>query len=178
MGWKSLKERFGISHIVQVDGKQLLIGSGYVHNLATIDLLTGKVTENPTFPRFLAETYPDLLKAASEELVGLLEAPDTFTQSVTVYTYDGANIVEKQCEAVGWPNVTHDGAVMYENTFSTDKATVVSWAKRNAASGSRLFRKRIQEVQSELESLRTQLSKCESDLAKLDADYPDIHAKE
>jgi hypothetical protein len=171
MGWKSLKERFGITHIVQVNGKNLFIGSGYVHDLVTIDILTGKVTENSTFKRFLLETYPDLLKAPPEEIISLLEKQDTFTHSIAVYTYDGSNIIEKQCENPGWPNVTHDGLVMYDNTFSTNKEEVVSWAKRSAKLGVKCTLERIKDVEEKLRTLRVQLDEYKSDQLKLDAKY-------
>jgi hypothetical protein len=171
MGWKSLKERFGITHIVQVVGKNLFIGSGYVHDLVTIDILTGKVTENSTFKRFLSETYPDLLKAPPEEIINLLEKQDTFTQSIAVYTYDGGNIIEKQCETPGWPNVTHDGFVMYDNTFSTNKEEVVLWAKRNTSLAIKHTLERIQEKEENLRTLRVQLDEYKSDQLKLDEKY-------
>src|SRR5512141_1553082 len=98
MGWKSLKERFGITHHVQVNGNLIFIGSGYVHDLAAIDSLTGRVAGNSTFKSFLPENYPNLLAASSEEIKSLLKAPDTFSQSITVYTYDGGKIIEKLCE--------------------------------------------------------------------------------
>lgn len=178
MGWKILKERFGITHYVQVIGKQLFIGSGYVHNLATIDLLTGDLKENSTFKGFLSEKYPDLLKATQEELLTLLALPDTFTRSIPVYTYDGGNIIEKQCETPEWPNVTHDGSMMYDNMFSTNKVEVVSWAKRNAALALQQTCTQIEETEKKLRELRAALQEYESDQAKLDAEYPGIAAEE
>jgi len=29
----------------------------------------------------------------------------------------------------GWPNVTHDGDLMYANTYSTDKGKVIEWCE-------------------------------------------------
>ena len=176
MGWKTLKEKFGIMHIVQVAHNQICIGSAYVHNLATIDLQTGKLEENSTFKGFLSREYPLLLKATPEEIRNLLTIPDTFTRSIAVYTYDGSKIIEKWCETPGWPNITHDGSVMYDNTFSTDKALVVAWAKRSASLHIRQTRARIQDVDDDLKKLRDLLAADEAGQVKLDADYPDIHA--
>lgn len=38
-------------------------------------------------------------------------------------------VIEKQCEEVGYPNVTNDGELMYDNQFSTDINEVISWGR-------------------------------------------------
>jgi hypothetical protein len=176
MGWKLLKETFGIKHHVQVSSEGVHIGSGYVSDLATINPKTGAIRENQTFSRFLSANYPGLLNAKPETLVNILNTPDTFLQSITVYTYDGGEIIEKQCETPEWPNVTHDGCMMYENTFSTDKAEVVKWAKRNASLAVHYTGESIERAESELASLRTRLAGFEAEKSKLDTEYPTIVA--
>jgi hypothetical protein len=173
MGWKNIKEQFGIQHHVQVTEKGVCIGSGYVYDLVSIDRVTGKVYESNTFTGFLKEKYPALLVAAPEELVRLIAEPDTFSGSIPVYTYEGAEIIEKMCEVPGWPNVTHDGSMMYDNTFSTDKAVVVEWAKRNAACATEGTRRRIDDVEQELTRLKIQLAGFAEEEAKLAAAYPE-----
>jgi hypothetical protein len=63
MGWKTLKEHFDIEHFVQVTKKGICIGSGFVHDLVTIDPKTGALQENQTFHGLIREKYPALLKA-------------------------------------------------------------------------------------------------------------------
>jgi hypothetical protein len=176
MGWKNLKEKFGIEHHVQVTEKGICIGSGYVSDLATIDPLTGRVSENETFRNFLRRTYPAILDAAPDEIVRLIAAPDTFSSSIPVYTYDDGEILEKKCEALGWPNTTHDGCMMYDNTFSADKAVVVGWAKRNAALATENTCRRIADLELEIERLKNTLAGYQADEAKLDAAYPLVEA--
>ena len=174
MGWKALKEHFGIKHIVQTTEKGVCIGTGYVHDLAVIDPLTGKVSENPTFRHFLKETYPSLLEASAEEIVRLLGTQDSFSSSIPVYTYRGGEIIEKQCETPGWPNVTHDGCVMYENMYSTDRIKVALWAKRNAYLGVKYGREAVNDAESELYRKKLRLTKEEADFAQLERDFPDV----
>lgn len=176
MGWKNIKEKFGIHHNVQVREKGICIGSDFVSDLASIDKVTGKVEENQTFAGFLRDNYPALQKAAPEELVWLIAAPDTFTASIPVFTYDGAEILEKMCEEPGYPNVTHDGCMMYENTFSTDKSKVVAWAKRNVACAVEQTQRRIAEVEKDLAGLRDSLAGYQADEAKLAATYPSVQS--
>lgn len=169
MGWKNLKDHFKIDHIVQVVGGVIWIGSGYVSDLATIDPETGEVLENQTFRGFLRQQYPAMLEADAAEIVRLISEPDAFEKSLTVYTYDGGDIIEKQCEELGWPNVTHDGALMYQNSFSSDKATVVAWAKRDAEIGIRFAGESVKEAEKRLSDCCAYLERQKSNLAKLNA---------
>lgn len=174
MGWKTLKEHFDITHIVQVTHASICIGSSFVSDLAAIDLATGRVSENPAFEGFLREKYPALLAAAPEEILQLVHAPDLFAASLPVYTYHGSEIIEKQCESYGWPNLTHDGEMMYENRFSKNKKTVIAWAKNSAASAAQHVRQAIAEAEARLTGLREELKAAEAALVKLERDHPSM----
>jgi hypothetical protein len=130
MGWKRMRDHYRIEHIVQVRYGRVLIGSDYVPELIIIDA-DGTPREGSLGIRGHDEfeRYWRDLTADPEQLRALLAAPDTFAASIPVYTYEGGTIIEKQCETPGWPNCTHDGQMMYDNTFSTDKAQVVEWAR-------------------------------------------------
>ncbi len=173
MGWKNIKEHYRIGHIVQIREGRICIGTGYVSDLLTVSF-EGKVgvgklgiSGNEDLQRYHAEMTadPDKLKA-------LLTHPDSFTTSLPVYTYDGGEITEKQCEAYDWPNVTHDGCVQYENTFHADKNVVVGWAKRNAEIAVKYGKENLESAEKELAERRDRLAIQEADLAKLLADYP------
>ncbi|TDW65385.1 hypothetical protein EDF57_103569 [Novosphingobium sp. PhB55] len=134
MGWKSVKEYYRITHDVAVyPEKGICIGSPYIHDIIVISMATGAIVRRWGGPhrdpisRYLAEMDADPAKLAE-----LVAQQDTFERSIPVYTYEGADIVECFCEELGWPNVTHDGRMMYENTFSADRDQVVKWALRNA----------------------------------------------
>lgn len=174
MGWKTLKEHFGIKHIVQVCEKGICVGSGYVHDLAVINSATGVVTENRTFSNFLKDACPLLHEASAEEVLRVLNIPDTFSASIAVFTYDGGEIIEKQCEVTGWPNVTHDGCLMYENTYDTDKQKIVLRAKRNAQLGVKYGGEAVAEAEKDLARKKSQLTEAEEELAKLERDYPEV----
>ena len=174
MSWKNIKDHYRIGHIVQVRDGKICIGSGYCPELIMVSF-EGKVSlgvlgisSNEDLERYHAEMTADLGK-----LKELLDAPDTFAASLPVYTYDGAEIIEKQCEAYEWPNVTHDGKIQYENSYSADKSKVVEWAKENARYGVEAWTERIAEAEKKLAECRASLARNETDLAKLMADYPD-----
>jgi len=174
MGWKNIKEHFRISHIVQVMEGKVLIGSAYISEIITIkDDGTCKWTSsigpgsNGNLARYFKEMSADPAKVRE-----LIEAPDAFAKSITVYTYDGGVILEKKCEEPGWPNITHDGLIQYENTFSVDKAKVIQWAIENARCGVSLTENRIQEIEADLQQRREYLAARRDELAKLLHDYP------
>lgn len=174
MGWKALKEHFKIDHHVVVEGDKICIGSDYVHNLAEVQLTTGKVIPRQgAFSDFLETKYPALAAADPKVILALLEQPDVFKASIPVLTYDGAEILEKRCEALGWPNTTHDGLMQYENTFSADKAKVIAWAKRSAECAMEMASSRVADIEEELATARERLAARQEVARKLAEQYPD-----
>jgi hypothetical protein len=175
MGWKNIKEHYRIGHQVHARPQGVCIGSPYVPDLITITP-EGAVKpgvlglgSNEDLQRYYREMTEDPAK-----LLELLNAPDTFETSIPVFTYEGGEIIEKQCEVPGWPNVTHDGEMMYENNFSTEKSKVVQWAKENARAGIRLIGDRIAELEKDIADRREYLAREKANLAKLEADYPEV----
>lgn len=174
MGWKAVRDHYRIEHIVQVTDKGICIGSGYIHDCIVIDKNRGEVitrydpspgwSRNADLLRYQAEMDADPFKLAE-----LVAAPDRFERSITVFTYAGGEILEKQCEELGWPNVTHNGLIQYENMFSTDRGLVRSWAIDNARAGVEWRREQVAQAKVDLEELEKQLAQREADLRQLEA---------
>lgn len=174
MGWKAVKDHYQIGHIVHMRPEGLCIGSGYISDLIVVGpdgtlIKKHDGSSNKDLTRYQAEMLADTAK-----LRELLEKPDQFSNSVPVYTYDGAEILEKYCEALGYPNVTHDGDLLYENTFSADRDQVVRWAKRSAALGAVHTRRWIEDLEKKLEEARKRLDREESNLSALCSAYPAV----
>lgn len=150
MGWKNIKEHYNIGHNVQVTDEGICIGSGYIHNIIVLSL-EGEIkkpersTSNPDLVRYMKEMEDDL-----DTLKNLISSPDTFESTNIIYTYHDGEIIEKSCEEYGWPNVTHDGEMMYDNTFSKDKFQVVEWAKSGLESMVDYLDTNIDETKKEL----------------------------
>jgi hypothetical protein len=175
MGWKAIRDHYRIGHIVQVvEDKGICIGSPYVHNLITIRP-DGTITPNRIIRdgeggelgRYMAE-----MKADPEQLRRLIDQPDTFERAITVYTYEGGSIVERQCEELGWPNVTHDGFMQYENTYSPDRDLVRTWAISNAEAGVEWRRTAVKEAEETLRNAKEGLAQREADLRQLQGIEP------
>lgn len=179
MGWKTLKQHYRIGHAVQVvPDKGICIGSPYIHDLIVIGV-DGQIIKadygrvNEDLRRYMAE-----FKSDPDRLREVIQATDTFEKAITVYTWDGANILEKKCEKLGWPNVTHDGAMMYANTFSDDKNTVVKWAKENARGGIKWKMERVEDIKKQLSEMESLLAESRDHLKKLEAQYPENNHKQ
>jgi hypothetical protein len=168
MGWKSVKEHYQIGHYVTVDrDKGICIGSPYVHDLIVIgfDGVVKKPparTHNDELDRYLREFDAD-----RELLKKLVTQEDKFEKSLPVWTYFGSRIVEKFCEEYGWPNVTHDGLMMYANTFSKDRAVIVRAAYANAKAGHELTGDRVEQARKELEEIEARNSEYFRDMCRL-----------
>lgn len=150
MSWKNIKEEYRIGHTVIVNNKGVCIGSPMVHDLIVINL-DGEITKrrdgspNEDIIRYMKE-----MDADPEKLKRLVKAEDTFAKSIAVYTFDDGKIIEKQCEELGWPNVTHDGEVMCENTFSIDREKVVQWAIEDASLGVKWTKEALESKRDDL----------------------------
>jgi hypothetical protein len=159
MGWKAVKDHYRIEHIVQiVPSKGICIGSPYVHDILVVDAEAG-VRRNAAFTlNGELERYKTEMDADPAALKVLVALADVFVRSLPVFTYDGAEILECRCEEYGWPNVTHDGRMMFENSFSADRAEVVRWAVENARAGIENCAELVATRESELTEARDRLA--------------------
>lgn len=170
MGWKAIRDHYRIEHIVQVCEGKILIGSPYISSLLVVKpdgaVVWGELgpSSNDALARYKREMDADPAK-----LRDLLAAPDTFSASITVYTYDGAEIIEKQCEVVGWPNCTHEGEMMYENTHFADRASAVKCATDNARARVEWLTESVADTERDLAKKRGWLDEARSALTVLEA---------
>lgn len=167
MGWKNVKEHYRIGHIVQIEDQKICIGSGYIHDLIVLGLDGTMLKRQSGTNNEELGRYQQEMDADPALLRSLIKTPDTFAASITVYTYKDGDILEKQCEQPGWPNVTHDGQVMYENAFSTDREVTVARAKEEAEISIRYTKEAIEETEQKLANLQSRLARQEANRAKL-----------
>ena len=172
MGWKNVKEFYKIGHIVHVREGLICIGSSYINEIITID------QEGNLIKRYDDRGNEDLLRyqremeADQKGLRALIEAPDHFDQAITVYVHQDGVIQEKKCEKLGWPNVTYDGELMYENTHSADPEQVRAWAQTSLRCAIRCYSEALEENEKKLQILKDQLMEKEGYLKKLSDPLP------
>lgn len=145
MGHKVLKEYYDIKYIVAIYNKEGLgpcvcIGSCYVHDLVAISIKDCKIKyscivkpgENSEIGQLAARIAED---AKTGVIRALLDEPDTFARSLPVFTTDKWAVKAAFCEEYGWPNTTHDGEIMYENTYFQTRAEAYAYLLRDTKAG-------------------------------------------
>jgi hypothetical protein len=173
MGWKKLRDHFRIEHFVRITPAGVCIGSSYVHDLIVVGT-DGKIWKRYERDDDLLSRYQREIEANPNLVAQLLRDPDTFDRDVEIFTYtDSGEILTKRCEIPAWPNVTHDGEMIFANTFSTDKATVVGWAKRNADLAIESARESLVEAETTLGKRQARLAETLASRQKLESDFPD-----
>jgi len=168
MGWKNVKEHYDIKHIVQVTNAGICIGSPYVHNILTIRPDLSVVRSESIGHGEPFDSIVTAMNADRSKLRELIYSSDTFSASIPVYTftYDG-EIVEALCEQPGWPNLTHDGRIMYENTHFPDRQQAVAQAAKELDAVVENAANRCAEAHLEAEKAEERRAKAEAAVERL-----------
>ena len=170
MGWKNVRDHYKIDHIIQVTGKGICIGSPYIHDLIIIGL-DGKIlkgydgpwSSNANLSRYMKEFKED-----PDKLSELVASTDTFSKSLVVWTYKNGTVISKFCEEYGYPNVTHDGELMYDNVFFKTRAEAVAEGKKTYASEIRIREEILAQKQQELQEYEKDLETARLNLLRID----------
>lgn len=170
MGWKRVKEHYRIDHIVKMVDGVMHIGSSYVGALVTVTP-EGRAETDRTFSSSAdLRRYRDEINSDPDLYRRLMAEADTFAASIPVYTWRDGEILERFCEEFGWPKVTHDGTLMYDNTFFLDRREALKEARRDAGAAVEGARRRIAEARDELVRRETMLDEA----LRIQAAYDDM----
>jgi len=167
MGWKNVKEHYQIDHIVHIREGKLLIGSPYISDIMIINY------EGAFEKRYSSKSNDKLAiiqKEISDDIetfVRLVNSPDKFEEVMDVYTYDDDSIIKKQCEKPGWPNLTTDGELMYENTFWKTEEEAKTFALKSAEIRLKNTREYLNDSKSEVIKLTNRLKNDQNNVDKL-----------
>ena len=168
MGWKNVKTHYRIEHIVEISDGLLKIGSSFVPGLIEVHpdgtVKWGKLgeSENEELKRYYKE-----MSADKDLLKKLLNSPDVFLRELPVWFYENGELVEKKCEDYGWPNLTYDGLIMYDNVFFKTRNDAVEKAKRELASHIGFLLKEKASKENELKEISDSLVELENERRKL-----------
>lgn len=163
MAHKLIKDHYRITHLVHVRGDHICIGSPYIPDLMAIDRTTGALVKRySSTDRWSANQ--DLLRYEREfdadpaKLRELALAPDVFARSIPVYSYDETKgLITDACEDLGWPHVTHTGALQYENTWFAQPTDALLAGLNNAEAW-------VRNARTNIADLEQRLSKAKDDL--------------
>ncbi|MBU9200310.1 hypothetical protein KTD31_02950 [Burkholderia multivorans] len=177
MGWKAVKDHYRIGHHVQVNEKGICIGSGYIHDIIVVSL-AGEIVKpygresNEDLARYEAE-----MRADPAKLRALVAQADVFGDTMPVYTFDGARIIEKRCEVFGYPHATTDGDCMYENRFFRTRDEAIRAALQSAHSGVAGWGQAVEEARRRLADVESHFVQVKGELEALTAQFPEAAAE-
>jgi hypothetical protein len=154
MGWKSVKDHYDIKHIVKTVGGDIHIGSPYIGDIIVISAEGVLTKRSSSASNSEIDRYQREMAADPETLRRLTLAEDIHDAAIPVYTWQGADVVLKHCDRLEWPNVTHDGEIMYENRFSQDRDVIIGWAKHDARSAESAYRRNLEEAEADVAKRR------------------------
>ena len=170
MGWKNVKEHYNIDDlIVQVTIRGICIGTSYIYDQIVIEI-SDDGTPIITYEKAPPALMP-LLRRLSfdlEKLKYLINKPDTFEKSIPVYTYDDITIIEEKCECLGFPNVTHGGRLMHDNTYSSDRQKVLDWVRENVKCAIITYAHNVKEFEEQLDNAKFMLTRWKQYAKSLD----------
>ncbi|SOC26234.1 hypothetical protein [Thalassospira xiamenensis] len=175
MGWKNIRTHYDIKHYVRVEDKGICIGSPYIHDIIIVSP-TGRILKglDKEFSVYDLGRYVRDIVADPQTFARLFAEPDQFERSLPVYTYEDGEILTKYCEEYGFPNVTHDGAMMYDNLFFKDLGDALKSAKIEAESAVRLCTQSFEEATRQLERASVRLTTQQAHLDRLIQTYPEL----
>lgn len=167
MGWKNVKTHYAINHIVQVTDEGICIGSNFISEIILISHDGDLVKRYEGANEELLQ-YQQKMDADPEMLRSLVAGEDSFECDITVYGYKNGELIESACESLGWPNLTHDGILMYDNVFSDDFEVVRQWAIQENTSLRKHAVRKISEYKEEIAELDALIAKTNEMLMQLE----------
>ena len=124
---KSLLNNTG--YLVHYSGNKVCIGSGYISELITVDgttlnLRCSLIPNNRSALRhdeleFIWDKLEELIK--NGKMRDIINGNDPTDDMIPVYSVDEGELIEEYTDKIEWPNITHTGKLIYQNTHFTNK---------------------------------------------------------
>jgi len=149
----------------------LAIGSSLCHDLIAVDVKTLKIKlalDTWNKGRESLRNSPPALLAIYDKIVELIknnsireffEGDDAIENPITVYTYRDEILVETVTDKIGWPNITKEGWLMYNNTFFTDKNKAINYALKEEQAYLEMLREQRKDLTNEIRKKSERISK-------------------
>jgi hypothetical protein len=160
MGIKLIKEQFRIHHIAHIDAGLFHIGSPFISTILSFNIDGELVYGAENLANKDLVRYNNEISENKALFKQLWEQADPQKGDIGVFwVSDDCSISEDTCDEFGWPNTTHSGALMYENTHFKTKREAAERGIRDVEAGIRSFKSNINEA-------RQTIARCESAIAE------------
>lgn len=174
MGWKKVKEGFGINALMLMDeSERLVIQSLFGKDRIVIE--SGKVHEAN-----LKEKDAELVRCLSEFescpnlLLTLFESEDEFVGIKKVFLFEDGKLYEEECEEVGWPNSTCSGKIMVDGNHAESKADALRLMSETMMAELIEDFEKVERAEECLLEKRLKLDESVKKIKRMRRDYPEI----
>jgi hypothetical protein len=150
MGIKALTQKYDIKHIVQLRDDCICIGSLYCGDIIKISF-EGKIIK-PYKDGYSINRDLDRYQKAMEsdektgELKRLIDLKDIYEINLPVFYTENGRVIKTFCEQYSYPNITHNGLLMYDNTFFKTKQEARKYLLKETRLGVKYSARRNVEV--------------------------------
>jgi hypothetical protein len=121
-------------YTIQQDGEKIFIGGAYCNDLISVNMETlemntalnkgeGRAGLRNDELVMIWDKLTELIK--NGEIRDIIEGKDEIENPLTVYTVQDGELKECITDEYGWPNVTDDGFLMYENQYFRRKEAAI-----------------------------------------------------
>lgn len=170
-----LQKELNTERTVHLSDNKVCVASAYVHDLIHIKL------DDMTVHYVFGEDNPwkqddevKLLLVKLRELVAngeinkFLEGDDVIENPLPVFTVINNKLVSTFTDKYGWPNITIDGMMMYENTFFKTKKDALKYAIEEKESSIKYYKETaIPEAKEKVRELESRLWQNQNELVML-----------
>ena len=164
-------------YTVHFRDNKVCIGSPLCSALLTVDAKTyeikyaldtfhkGRASIRSQELEFIWDKLEELVK--SGELKSIIDGNDSTEGMFPVYCCDDGEIIKKFADVFGWPNSTHDGTLMYNNTFFKTEREAIEYGIKDLTAAAEMYTGRIADLEKEIQEKKTTLRRLNNILACL-----------
>jgi hypothetical protein len=124
---------------------------------------------------FIWDTLTALIK--SGEIKSIIEGNDPTDGMFPVYSCDDGEVVERFADEFGWPHSTHDGVLMYNNTFFRTREEAIKYGIRDLSYGLESITESIEGKEEQLQSMKQRRDRYAESIKHLKAMLPEAHER-
>jgi hypothetical protein len=148
-------------YIICLSKNNICIGSRFIPELITININTLKIESTYSFKDERLEIIWNKLNDIinSGDILNIINGNDSIENMFPVYSVKNGKLIEQYTDIFGWPNSTHDGELMYENSHFLAKEEALDCGIKEIKRRICYIKERIEISEEELKERKDFLSK-------------------
>jgi hypothetical protein len=164
-------------YIIHERKNNIMIGSPMCYHLISFDKESfemkyaldtsneGKKSINNKELVFIWDKLEEMIK--NGEIKDIINGKDEIKNPLPVYYIENNELKKGFTDKYGWPNVTEDGILMYDNTFFKNKEDAVKYGIKEMEISKKWTKESIKELNRKMKEELTSLLELESKLKKI-----------